>query len=50
MTISARRIEKGIDRIATRAERRWNRKIRQTSATMIDLLDQRVGQRSLQRA
>ena len=36
MTMKASRIETGIDRIATNAERKWKRKTTQTSATMID--------------
>ena len=36
MTMKASRIEIGIETIATKAERKWKRKMMQTRATMID--------------
>jgi hypothetical protein len=36
MMIKARRIETGIETIATKADRKWKRKMMQTRATMID--------------
>ena len=36
MTMNAKRIETGMEMIATSAERKWNRNTRQTSATTID--------------
>ncbi len=36
MTMKASRIEIGIETIATKADRKWKRKMMQTRATMID--------------
>ena len=36
MTMKATRIDSGMERIATSAERKWKRKTMQTRATMID--------------